>query len=187
MKTLRRKILVAILALALSAANALAGEIQFESLKVFEDKYRVSFSVTSYQRREIIDAIKRGMEVRIIYDLQIFRAPGMFFLGNRVVYDRTILRSVKFDFWSKSYQVKEGQKKTAFQSENSMLDYFFSVRDYELGGAAATAIGGSYSLRVRAELKTVDLYFPMNLIFKYLVGFWDFNTGWRNVPLTKAP
>ncbi len=28
------------------------------------------------------------------------------------------------------------------------------------------------------ELKSVELYFPMNLIFKYLVGFWDFDTGW---------
>lgn len=186
MKTLRGKILIAILMLASLTAELLAGEIQFGSLKTLEDRYRISFSVISYQRPEIIEAIKRGMEVRIVYDIQIFRPPGVFFLGNRIVYDRTVLRSVKFDFWSKSYQVKEGQKKTVFQSEDSMLDYFFSVRDYELGGAAVAA-GGNYTLRVRAELKTVDLYFPMNLIFKYLVGFWDFDTGWRNIPMAKAP
>jgi len=68
-----------------------------------------------------------------------------------------------------------------FQGENAMLDYIFSLRDYELRNIGLKP-GEAYVMRARAELKSVELYFPMNVIFKYLVGFWDFDTGWVNGP-----
>ena len=75
----------------------------------------------------------------------------------------------------------DGKRSVVFQSENAMLDYFFSLRDYELQGLGLNT-SEAYVIRAKAELKSVELYFPMNVIFKYLVGFWDFDTGWVNGP-----
>lgn len=156
-------------------------EIQFISVKARDDRIKVSFTVTSFQRKDIVEAIKRGMEVKITYEIQIIRNSAIVLITNKVVYDKMVLRSVKYDYWSKSYQIKEGKKITTLQSENSMLEYFFSLKDYELSDVDMVR-EENYSIRVKAELKSVNLYFPMNLIFKYLVGFWDFDTGWEKGP-----
>ncbi len=173
--------LVFALVLLVIPAKNFAAEMDFENIYVVDDKVRVSFAVKGYQRKDILEAIKRGIEVKIVYDIQIVAKSAVFFLGESVVYDKTILRSVKYDFWNKAYQVKEGQKKNLFQGDNSMLDYFFSVRNYDLIDVNFMKRPG-YTIRAKAELKTVELYFPMNLIFKYFVKFWDFKTGWKKGP-----
>ena len=158
-----------------------AASLSFGTVRMFGDGMQVNLAVGSYQRHDIIEAMKRGMEVKLVYEIQIRRASGGLLTGNRTVYSRTITRKVKFDFWGKAFQVMDGKRSVVFQSENAMLDYFFSLRDYELPGLALRG-GESYAMRAKVELKSVELYFPMNLIFKYLVGFWDFDTGWVNGP-----
>jgi hypothetical protein len=116
-----------------------------------------------------------------VYEIQVVREAGFFLLGDSVAYDKTVMRSVKYDFWNKAFQVREGQRKTMFQSERSMIDYFFSVRNYDLIDTDFMK-QAEYSLRARAELRTVELYFPMNLIFKYFVKYWDFKTRWSIAP-----
>ncbi len=162
-------------------AGLFAADLNFGPVLMAGDGAQVNLSVVSYQRHDIIEAMKRGMEIRVTYEIQIRRARGGILIGDKTVYSRTIIRKVKYDFWGKAFQVREGRKSTVFQSENAMLDYFFSLKDYELRGLGLRQ-KESYAMRGRAELKSVELYFPMNLIFKYLVGFWDFDTGWVNGP-----
>ncbi|MGV7928791.1 MAG: DUF4390 domain-containing protein [Spirochaetota bacterium] len=181
MKTIANILRVAAFLAAFSPVGVLAANLSFGPVHMIGDGAQVNLSVVSYQRHDVIEAMKRGMEIRIIYEIQIRRAAGGFLAGNKTVYSKTITRKVKFDFWGKAFQVMEGKKSIVFQSESAMLDYFFSLRDYDLPGLALRG-GESYAMRAKAELKSVELYFPMNLIFKYLVGFWDFDTGWVNGP-----
>jgi len=181
MKTIRNILrLSAVLAL-LIPSSLCAASLSFGPVQMFGDGMQVNLAVGSYQRHDIIEAMKRGMEVKLVYEIQIRRAAGGLLAGNRTVYSRTISRKVKFDFWGKAFQVIEGKRSVVFQSENAMLDYFFSLRDYEIQGLSLNK-SEAYVIRARAELKSVELYFPMNVIFKYLVGFWDFDTGWVNGP-----
>ncbi|HNU92515.1 MAG TPA: DUF4390 domain-containing protein [Spirochaetota bacterium] len=158
-----------------------AAGLEFGPVRMTGDGMQVNLTVGSYQRHDIIEATKRGMELKVVYEIQIRRAAGGLFTGNRTVYSRMIVRKARFDFWGKAFQVMEGGRGMVFQGENAMLDYIFSLRDYELRNIGLKP-GEAYVMRARAELKSVELYFPMNVIFKYLVGFWDFDTGWVNGP-----
>lgn len=181
MKTIRYILrLSAVLAL-LIPSSLCAASLSFGQVRMFGDGIHVNLAVGSYQRHDIIEAMKRGMEVKLVYEIQIRHASRGFLAGNKTVHSRTIARKVKFDFWGKAFQVMEGKRSVVFQSENAMLDYFFSLRDYEIQGVRLDK-NEDYTIRARAELKSVELYFPMNVIFKYLVGFWDFDTGWVNGP-----
>ena len=181
MKTIANILRVAALLVAFAPTGILAANLSFGPVNMIGDGAQVNLSVVSYQRHDVIEAMKRGMEIRITYEIQIRRATGGILTGNKTVYSKTITRKVKFDFWGKAFQVMEGKKSTVFQSESAMLDYFFSLRDYELQGLGLNT-SEAYVIRAKAELKSVELYFPMNVIFKYLVGFWDFDTGWVNGP-----
>ncbi|MFW5771294.1 MAG: hypothetical protein ACOCX9_07650, partial [Spirochaetota bacterium] len=37
-------------------------------------------------------------------------------------------------------------------------------------------------VRSRVEFTSMKLYFPINYIFEYIIGLWDFNTGWQEGP-----
>ncbi len=158
-----------------------AAELGFGAVQIDGDTLKVSLSIEDYQRSEIIEAIKRGMEVKILYSIQIVKESPVFLMRDSVIAEKNISRRVKYDFWNKSFRVREGKKSTTFQSENSMLEYFFTISGCELASVNVLR-KARYTLRARAELKSVELYFPMNLIFKYLVGFWDFSTGWKDGP-----
>ncbi len=181
MKTITNILRLAAFLAVFLPAGLYAADLNFGSVHMVGDGARVNLSVVSYQRHDILEAMKRGMEIRITYEIQIRRVSGGILAGDKTVYSRTISRKVKFDFWGKAFQVMEGKKSTVFQSENAMLDYFFSLKEYDLQGLGLRG-NESYVMRARAELKSVELYFPMNLIFKYIVGFWDFDTGWVNGP-----
>ncbi len=173
--------LLLVLAFLAVSAPLAANEIQFGAVEVVEDKLRVNFFIASYQAQDIVEAIRRGIEVKIVYEIQLFRPAAFFLLGNKVDFDKIIRRSVKYDFWAKAFVVVEERKTVSFQSENAMLEYFFSVKDYDVADMGPLK-GQGYAIRARAELKSVELYFPMSLIFKYMVGFWNFDTGWENGP-----
>ncbi|HSV98071.1 MAG TPA: DUF4390 domain-containing protein [Spirochaetota bacterium] len=181
MKTMVNILRLAAFLAAFFPAVLFAAKLNFGPVYMVGDGAQVNLSVYSYQRHDLIEAMKRGMEIKIIYEIQVRRVTGGILAWDKTVYSRTITRKVKFDFWGKAFQVMEGKKSTVFQSENAMLDYFFSLRDYDLRGLGLMG-KEAYAMRAKAELKSVELYFPMNLIFKYLVGFWDFDTGWVNGP-----
>ncbi len=157
-----------------------AAEIEFGRLNVEKDEIFLSFSIVSYKREDIIEALKRGIELSVRYNIEIVRKPSSMFSRDTVVVRKSIRRSVKYDYWNKAFMIKEKGDRTLFHSENSLLVSIFSVKRFFLGNRKSILSkgGGNYSLRVSAELKSVKLYFPMNFVFKYIIGIWDFKTGW---------
>ncbi len=160
----------------LLAAELLVGDLISEN-----DRRFIELRVTGYQEADILEAIKRGIEAKITFTLQIVKEGPMDFVYTKAVRTTHINRSVKFDFWSRSFVLSERGIKATFHNERAMLNAFFTVGKCEIppGGLQS---GQRYRIRARAELTSVELYFPMNLIFKYIVGYWDFDTGWIGGP-----
>lgn len=160
----------------LSAAELLLGDLISEN-----DRRFLELTVTGYQEADILEAIKRGIEAKITFTLQIVKEGPMDFVYTRSVRTVLINRSVKFDFWNRSFVLSEKGTKATFHNERAMLNAFFTVHRWEIPSKGLST-GQRYRIRARAELTSVELYFPMNLIFKYIVGYWDFDTGWIGGP-----
>ncbi len=156
-----------------------AAEIKFNRLDAENGKIFLSFSIVSYKKKDIIEALKRGIELKLLYDIEIVRKSSYMLFGNKVVIRKSIRRSVKYDYWNKAFVIREKGNRVLFHSENSLLDSIFTVKRFLIEKKPLLGKGGrNYSLRVNAQLKSVKLYFPMNFVFKYIIGIWDFKTGW---------
>lgn len=177
MKPLRKIFFVTAIFLTLTEI-AFGAEVRFKSQQIKDSLLCVSFTVEGYKRKDILEAIRRGMEVRITYYIE---AVEKGFLTNSVIKRRVFSRNIKYDYWNKAFMVRERRKSSLFQSEGALMEYFFTVSDYPVTSASRLK-NRNYFVRIKAELKSVDLYFPMNLIFKYIVGFWDFETAWEKCP-----
>ncbi len=160
----------------LPAAELLVGDLISEN-----DRRFLELRVTGYQEGDILEAVKRGIEAKITFTLQIAKESPIDFVYTKAVRTMHINRSVKFDFWSRSFVLAERGIKATFHNERAMLNAFFTVNRWEIPFKDLQP-GQRYKIRARAELTSVELYFPMNLIFKYIVGYWDFDTGWVSGP-----
>ena len=169
--------IIAIFVLLLVPSAIFGAELRTGELIRENDRRFIEISVTGYQEGDILEAVKRGIEAKITYTVQIVKESRLDFAYTSVVRTMHVHRSLKFDFWSRSYVISEKGVKNTFHNERAMLDAFFTVRRWEIPFNDLIA-GHQYRLRARAELTSVELYFPMNLIFKYIVGYWDFDTGW---------
>ncbi len=158
-----------------------AAELSLNNFISENDRRFLDLTVTGYQETDILEAIKRGIEAKITFTLQIVKEGPIDFVYTRSVRTMHINRSVKFDFWNRSFVLSEGNTKATFHNERAMLNAFFSVRRWEIPSRGLSS-RQRYRIRARAELTSVELYFPLNLIFKYIVGYWDFDTGWISGP-----
>jgi len=185
-RSLRNALSIAVF-LAVAAAHSAAGaaELAFGRIITENDRRYLELSVHSYQGPEILEAVKRGIEARVFFTVQVVREGMMDVIYTRVLHSGTLRRSLRYDFWNRSYVITEGGKKTQYHNENTMFAHLFRVSRMEVPGTPPR--DGEYRVRARAELKSVELYFPMNYIFKYIVGYWDFDTGWVNGPILPVP
>lgn len=165
----------------LQIGEATASQLRMSPLIVENNQYFLDVTITKFAEHDIIEAIKRGIETKLKVTIQILKENPFDFIYAKVEHTIEIYRSIKFDFWNRSYVFTEKGTKNTYHNERQMLNDFFSIHKVEIP-RAKLAKGKYYRIRARAELSSIELYFPMNLIFKYIVGYWDFDTGWVNGP-----
>jgi hypothetical protein len=177
--------LIALIAITLSPAPLLAADISLGQLITENDRRYLELAVHSYQGADILEAVRRGIEAKVNITMQLVKESALDYVYSRVVYSKTTRRSLRYDYWNRSFVITEAGKKTQYHNENAMFLHLFKVSQCEIPDRSL-APGETYLVRARAELKSVELYFPMNYIFKYIVGFWDFDTGWVYGPGVRA-
>ena len=69
-----------------------AAELGFGAVQIDGDTLKVSLSIEDYQRSEIIEAIKRGMEVKILYSIQIVKESPVFLMRDSVIAEKNITK-----------------------------------------------------------------------------------------------
>lgn len=159
----------------------LSADITINRLRFDAGTLRLDFFISNYQKKEIVDAVRRGIEINVKYRIEIVKKSKLGFLYSDVALHNTLQRSAKYDFWNKSFIVRSDSKSLSCYNEDTMLSNLFIVENSELKNAERFK-SDEYYIRIRAILNSIQLYFPMNYIFKYFVGFWDFDTGWKPGP-----
>ncbi|MCX7677649.1 MAG: DUF4390 domain-containing protein [Spirochaetes bacterium] len=162
-------------------SRAFATQLRMSNIFVENERRFIDIAIIKYAESDIIEAIKRGIETKLTITIQIIKVNPFDFIYSKTVHSIEIHRSMKFDFWNRSYIISEKGTKSTYHNERQLLNDFFSVFKFEIPSAKLLK-GKPYRVRARAELSSIELYFPMNLIFKYIVGYWDFDTGWVNGP-----
>lgn len=169
--------MIVLLAAVLAPASAGAASLTFGQIIAENDRRYLELAVNSYQGADILEAVKRGIEAKVSITVQLVKESMLDYVYSRMAHSTTIRRSLRYDYWNRAYVISEGGRKTQFHNENEMFSQLFRVARYEIPDRSLEP-GTAYLVRARAQLRSVELYFPMNYIFKYIVGYWDFDTGW---------
>lgn len=115
---------------------------------------------------EVIDSLLRGLESRITFTTRLYekRRPAFAFAGDRVLSERTVVRSAFWDFLDQVFVLEEeGSPQKTFTDPAELVRGFFSLEESFSFTIADTARRRLY-VAARARFEPVRLMPPLTLV-----------------------
>lgn len=154
-----------------------AEDIMYKDTRFNGNNLVLTLSIVKIKEKDIIEALKRGLEGQITYNVEIIEDSALPLFPKTIIKSVTVKRKIRFDFFSKAYIVTGSNPPSLYYSDDALLeDLFFSKKIIIENVYQYRKL--NYSIRTRITFTSVKLYFPLNLIFNYVIGIWDFDTGW---------
>ena len=114
----------------------------------------------------LIESLRRGLESRITFTARLYerRRPAFAFAGDRLVSERTVVRSAFWDFLGQAFVLEEeGRPQKTCTDPEELVRGFFSVEE-AFSAAGAGAARGRLYVAARARFEPVRLMPPLTLV-----------------------
>lgn len=133
---------------------------------------------------QLVEAIQSGVPTTFTYYLDLYRRRELWW--DALVASRVIKNSVKYDLLKKEYHFTRSFNGTVDERTTKSLEelesWMSELENVPLTRYHSLIPQDRYYVRVKAELKTTKLFFPLNYIF-FFVSFLDQKTGWYESPV----
>jgi len=115
---------------------------------------------------EVIDSLRRGLESRITFTTRLYerRRPAFAFAGDRLVAERTVVRSAFWDFLEGVFVLEEeGSRQKTYTDPAALIRGFFTLEETFALSLSDTARRPLY-VTARARFEPVRLMPPLTLV-----------------------
>jgi hypothetical protein len=156
------------MACALLAGTAATGRAQAMELSVAPRGGLLGASISFQWTRgnEVIDSLLAGLESRITFTTRLYesRRPAFSFAGDRILAEKTVTRSVFWDFLDHVFVVEEeGVPQKAYTDPRALVRGFFTLdQAFTLQGTSASH--RRLYVAARAQFEPVRLMPPLALV-----------------------
>ncbi|MDP2689445.1 MAG: DUF4390 domain-containing protein [Deltaproteobacteria bacterium] len=137
----------------------------------------VSFRVKDAFTKDIEEAVKSGIPTSFTFLIELDRVNSLW--PDEEVGSWEFKHTVKYDTIKEEYEIRLDE---AGQASIRTKDFGEMKRIMATGASIAITpahlvSGAEYEVRIKAELHTIDLPFPLSYMF-FFVKLLDFETGW---------
>jgi hypothetical protein len=153
---------------------AISGLVLDRSEPVME----LSFAVVDAFSPDIEEAVMGGIPTTFTMHVELERVRGLWF--NPSLYRRTFTRTVKYDTLRQEFEITAdgaGAEVVKTRDAAEMKRLMTTAEGIKVIPKYPLTPGGSYKVRVKAELRTVRLPFLLEHVLIF-VKFWDVETDW---------
>jgi len=115
---------------------------------------------------EVIDSLRKGLESRITFTTRLYekRRPAFSFAGDRLLSERTVVRSAFWDFLDRVFVVEEENRpQKSYTQPEELIRGFFAL-DEVFGFDMPAASRRRLYVAARAQFELVRLMPPLTLI-----------------------
>ncbi len=173
---------VMFLAVLFSPGHAISSDAYINNVRVsYGPPLKLSFTVFDAFTKEIEDAVKSGAAASFTFIVELDRVKSVWF--NEEVKRLEFRHTVKYDSMKEEYEVlleETGMEPLRTKDFGEMKTSMTTLSDMPLELPAALEPEGEYEVRLKAEIKTLRLPFPLDYALFFL-KFWDVETGWYEV------
>ncbi len=150
----------------LSAAPLARGQAIELSMAPGGGAFTASLGFRWARTEEVIDSLRRGLESRITFTTRLYerRRPAFAFAGDRLVAERTVVRSAFWDFLERVFVLEEeGSGQKTYTDPAQLIRGFFSLEETFSLSLSDTVRRPLY-VTARARFEPVRLMPPLTLV-----------------------
>ncbi len=174
------KISIVVLLVLLCAANAHSKEAKISDVVVSTSNEAVlSFVVSDAMTKDIEEAIKSGIATAFTFRVKLYRKKS-FWIDTKVK-DISFRHTVNYNTLKDEYYLtldEKGNDRITLKNIDKMKELMVTVKEIPLIRASISKKQSTYKVKIKAELDTIDLPFPLNHML-FFVSFWNFETDWH--------
>jgi len=157
-----------------------APEIYGFTIANSRDDLLAYFSLKNGCPPEVQTALGTGIPVRYVYELKL-QMPH--FLIEKVLSQRTIIRTITFDNLKEEYRVSFGPDTPRVISVKTLKEaksIAFEINDVAVIPLAKLLKGETYILRVRAKIEKATSSLPFRNLMEFFSS-WGYQTKWHEI------
>lgn len=131
----------------------------------------------------LVEAIQSGVPTTFTFYLELYRGRSLW--KDELISSRVVKHSVKYDLLRKEYRFSRDDngpiEERTTKSLGDLKAWMSELESVPLARYGTLVPNDRYYVRVKTEMKTTKLFFPLNYIF-FFVSFLDEKTGWYESP-----
>ncbi|MBN1898352.1 MAG: DUF4390 domain-containing protein [Spirochaetes bacterium] len=157
---------------------SLAQEIK--EIKISTNQSYLSISSTLDQpiSGEIIDLLKNGVKVTIVYHIQVQEKRPFFLLFDKTLAEKTVKKIVTYNIWEKMFHLAEDEELYKLKSEEELQKKLMCILDVKMIPMSELKEKKNCYIKVRAELESIKLFPPLSWIYDLVITR-SFETSWK--------
>ncbi len=172
--------LIFLLFLFILPGPAYSKEAKMENLRVGIDQKNlfISFDLKDGFTEDIKEAVLSGIPTTFSFFIEIYK-KRTFWTDKRIA-SLKFSRHCKYDPLKDEFQIFREENSTNYlylKDVNEVKEVMTSADKIAVAPLFLFSNDEDYRIRVKAELDTVDLPFPLNYLL-FFVSFWDYETPW---------
>lgn len=161
---------------------ALETEVVIPSFKIESNNLYVSAFLKNGFTSEIKTAINIGIQGTFKFSIELREKNAFLFFIDKKIKTIIINHQVFYNALEKKYIVKLDEKQDKFCFVSNLEEAENMIKKIEnipIIPINLLSKNSHYYLRIKAEINSVELYSPLNLIFNQFTSSWNFATKWK--------
>ncbi len=177
-----RKYIILFIFLFLISFN-LQGE-SIEIVKIYKDgnKLYMDGVVKEILPEDIINYLKNGVKVTLVYYIEIRERKPFYFLFDTTIYSKSYKKVIYYNLWEKKYYLKFENKILKLKSVKELNENLQNIKRLYIINYDKIKNKKNLYIRLKVKLQSIKLFPPLSWIFD-LVTVREFETKWAEKDL----
>lgn len=178
MKFFKVFVLYVIIILILLPNTLHSQKIKDIKLNTNENHLIVSASVDTHIPDEIIDLLKNGVKITIVYYIHILEKRPFWLIFDKTIYEKSIKKVVTYNIWEKNFYLKEGSDIYKIKTEKELQNRLMNISNIKLIKISKLKAKKGLYLKIKAKLESIKLFPPLSWIYDLVITR-SFETPWK--------
>lgn len=138
----------------------------------------VSASIDTPIPDEIIDLLKNGVKITIVYYIHILEKRPFWMIFDKTIYEKNVKKVITYNIWEKIFYLKEGSNTYKIKTEKELQNRLMNISNIKLLKISKLKGKKELYLKIKAKLESIKLFPPLSWIYDLVITR-SFETSWK--------
>lgn len=138
----------------------------------------VNSSLDKNISNEIIDLLKNGVKITIVYNIKVVEKKPFWMIFDEVIYEKDVKKSVNLNIWEKKFYLNDNGKNIELDNIKDLQNLLKKIVDIKTISVKNLKDKNDIYIKVKAQLESIKLFPPLSWIYDIVLTR-SFETSWK--------